>query len=250
MSQAGTKVAGGQVEGVAAVSTVEKKRRLTAVRDGELKGRFGLGAVWTIGGLSGINARYFVLDKLALGLNLGVASWTFRENAPETDPETEEICPGEDCEFEQRRTIAVFGVGLEAIYFVRLGRAAGQLPFYADFGVGGRFVYYQGVNASDVRNNLDDPTQFNIEFPAIVQLRFGEYFVLSPEFGINFAIVPGSRAEGDLNPGFVAIPDVGGEPSDPFGPDGASGSVSGPGFGFQVTDGVGLFGGASLHFYF
>lgn len=235
-SQAGTRVASSQVEGSASVST-ESGLSASASSEG-LQGRFGLGAIRTLSGLTGVNARYFILDKLALGLSVGVGTWTFREN----DPDTMDVCPGADCELEDTRTIATLGMGLEALYFVQLGRPAGQLPFYADFGVGGRFVYFQGINAFD-DDTLDDPTEFDIEIPAVVQLRFGEHFVLAPEFGFNFIIVPGSRAESDLNPGT-------GKPDTVIAPNDSTGPFSGPGFGFRITDGVGLFGGASLHYYF
>ncbi|MCH9680484.1 MAG: hypothetical protein K0V04_03540, partial [Deltaproteobacteria bacterium] len=65
------------------------------------------------------------------------------------------------------------------------------------------------------------------------------------EFGVNFIIVPGRREDGDINPG-TGKPDFQIAPGDPGGP------LSGPGFGFQITPGVGLFafGGVSMHYYF
>lgn len=238
VSVAGSKVAGSQVEGEASVST-EGGFSASGSRDG-LQGTFGLGAIRTLGGLTGINARYFVLDRLAVGVNVGVGTWTFHENDPaSTDP----ACPDPDCRLENTRTIATLGLGVEGIYFVKLGNPAGQLPLRADFGIGGRFTYLQGINATDVPDNQDDPTEFDIEIPMVVQLRFGDHFTLSPEFGLNFIIVPGSREEGDLNPGT-------GKPDFVIGPTLAGGPYSGPGFGFQITNGIGVFGGASLHYYF
>lgn len=234
----GTEVASSQVEGEASVSTTGVSASSSATSDG-LRGTFGVGAIRTISGLTGINARYFLLDRLSLGINLGLATFTYNEN----DPASTDTCPGPDCRFEDTRTVASWGMGLEGLYFFKMGEPAGQLPFYADFGLGGRFTYLQRINTADVEDNLDDPTEFNIEIPMVVQLRFGKHFVLSPEFGVRFVIVPGSREDGDVNPGF-GYPDTTAGPLDPGGP------LSGPGFGFNITNGVGLFGGASLHYYF
>ena len=238
-STGGSEVAGTQVEGEAEVSTESGFSGSTSGSGDGLRGTFGVGAIRTLGGLTGINARYFVLDRLSVGLNVGVGTWTYHENRPGTT----DICPGPDCEFEDTRTIATLGLGLEALYFLKLGNPAGTLPFRADFGVGGRFTVLQGINATDVPDNHDDPTEFDIELPMVVQLRFGDHFTLSPEFGLNFIIVPGTRAAGDVNPGS-------GKPDFVIGPGLAGGPFSGPGFGFQITNGIGVFGGASLHYYF
>jgi hypothetical protein len=239
-SSNGSEVAGAQEEGEASVSTESGFSGSTSASGDSLRGTFGVGAIRTLGGLTGINVRYFVLDRLSVGLNMGVGTWTYKENRPGT---TDGPCPGPDCDFEDSRTIATLGMGLEAIYFLKLGNPAGQLPFKADFGLGGRFTWLQGINAADVPDNRDDPTEFDIEIPMVVQLRFGDHFTLSPEFGLNFIIVPGDRALGDANPGTF-------KPDFVLGPNLAGGPFSGPGFGFQITNGVGLFGGASLHYYF
>ena len=198
------------------------------------KGRFGLGAIRTISGLNGINFRYFVADKFAIGANLGVALFTYREN----DPATTDMCPGPECELENTRTVAALAASIEALYFARLGREAGRLPFRADFGFGGRFGFQSIVNDQDVEDNLDDPTELHIELPLVVQLMFGNNFALSPEFGVDFRIVPGSRADGDVNPGSGRPGSI------------SPGAANGPGFGFNLGNGVGLFGGASMHYYF
>ncbi|MEM7157258.1 MAG: hypothetical protein AAF799_30675 [Myxococcota bacterium] len=236
-TQEGTKVAGTQVEGEASVST---DGGFAASGSGSgMQGTFGVGAIRTLSGLTGVNFRYFMLEKLAVGVNVGVGTFTFSEN----DPASTDMCPGADCTFENTRTVATLGMGFEGLYFLHQGNPAGQLPFRADFAIGGRFTYFQVVNSADVPDNLDDNTEFDIEIPAVVQLRFGDHFVLSPEFGVNFIIVPGNREEGDVNPGTFK-PDTTLAPGDPNGP------LSGPGFGFQITNGVGIFGGASMHYYF
>ncbi|MEM6297016.1 MAG: hypothetical protein AAGA54_37470 [Myxococcota bacterium] len=197
-------------------------------------GRFGVGAIRTIAGINGINARYFLTDQLALGASAGVALFTYKENDPEsTDPG----CPEDGCELENTRTIAALGFNIEALYFLHLGREAGQLPFRADFGLGGRFGVITSANAADIADNLDDPTELHIEIPLVFQLMFGNNFALSPELGVDFRITPGSREEGDVNPG--ASSELVG-----------LGAVDGPGFGFNITPGIGLFGGASMHYYF
>ncbi len=198
------------------------------------KGRFGIGAIRTVSGLNGINFRYFITDKFAIGGNLGVALFTYREN----DPDSTDICPGADCDLENTRTVAALAVSLEALYYARLGKATGQLPFRADFGLGGRFGFQAIVNHTDIADNLDDPTELHVELPLIVQLMFGENFALAPEFGVDFRIVPGSRADGDTNPGSGRPGSI------------PPGAANGPGFGFNLGNGVGLFGGASMSYYF
>ena len=68
VDMAGSKVAGSQVEGEASVST---EGGFSGSSTGEgLQGTFGLGAIRTLGGLTGINARYFVLDRLAVAARI------------------------------------------------------------------------------------------------------------------------------------------------------------------------------------
>lgn len=198
------------------------------------KGRLALGAIRTIVGLNGINFRYFVADQFSVGASAGVALFTYREN----DPMSMDPCPGDMCELEESRTVAAMAFNFEALYFAKLGREAGQLPFRADFGLGGRFGIISIVNADDAPDNLDDPLEMHIEVPLVFQLMFGNNFALSPEMGLDFRIVPGSRAAGDQNPGTNFPPTVSGD------------ALSGPGFGFEITPGVGLFAGASMHYIF
>jgi hypothetical protein len=195
------------------------------------KHRVGLGVIRTIAGVNGINVRYFATDKFMIGGSVGVAVFTYREN----DPTSVDVCPGPNCELENIRSTAAIAGNFEALYFAALGRENGHLPFRADFGLGGRFGVMSIVNTTDIENNLDDPLEFHVEVPLILQLMFGNNFALSPEFGVDFRFVPGSRADGDSNPGLRAPPD---------------GGVAGPGFGFDITPGIGLFAGASMHYYF
>ena len=198
-------------------------------------GRLGVGAIRTIAGLNGINLRYFVTDNFAIGGSAGVALFTYKENDPaSTDP----ACPDADCQLEDTRTVAFMAFNIEGLYFLHLGREAGALPFRADFGFGGRFGVMTSANAADVNNNLDDPTELHVEIPIVFQLMFGNNFALSPELGMDFRIIPGSREEGDSNPG------INGSGLGGFG------AAAGPGFGWDLTPGVGLFGGASMHYYF
>ncbi len=198
-------------------------------------GRLGVGAIRTIAGLNGINLRYFITDNFAIGGSAGVALFSYKENDPEsTDP----ACPDAECTLEDNRTVAFMAFNIEGLYFLRLGREAGALPFRADFGLGGRFGVMTSANTTDVEDNLDDPTELHIEIPIVFQLMFGNNFALSPELGMDFRIIPGSREEGDTNPG------VNGTGLGSLGADG------GPGFGWDLTPGIGLFGGASMHYYF
>jgi hypothetical protein len=198
-------------------------------------GRLGVGAIRTIAGLNGINIRYFVTDKFAIGGSAGVALFTYGENDPDsTDP----ACPDPMCNLEENRTIAFMAFNVEGLYFLRLGREAGQLPFRADFGIGGRFGVMTSANSTDVEDNLDDATELHIEIPLVFQLMFGNNFALSPELGMDFRIIPGSREDGDTNGGIYGSTLTG------------FGASEGPGFGWDLTPGVGLFGGASMHYYF
>ncbi len=199
------------------------------------QGRLGVGAIRTIAGLNGINIRYFITNNFMIGGSAGVALFTYRENDPaSTDPP----CPDADCELEDTRTVAFMAFNLEGLYFIKLGTEAGRLPFRADFGLGGRFGVMTSANATDVEDNLDDPTELHVEIPIVFQLMFGNNFALSPELGMDFRIIPGSRAEGDSNGGVYGSTL------------GAYGAVDGPGFGWDLTPGIGLFGGASMHYYF
>lgn len=207
-------------------------------------GRFSLGAARTLAGLTGINARFYLTDHFHLGVNIGVATFSYRE------PDL--IGDAIDCSTDQTngactktmRTLAYIGSSLEGIYWI-LGKPAGNLPFQADFGLGGRVGFQHLVNGTDIAVNLDDPLQFTLEVPLILMLNFGENFSIAPEFGAVFRWNPGTRLAnntvmppelGDSNPGF----------------DGPATRIptSGPGFGFEITDGIGLFGGASILYAF
>lgn len=207
-------------------------------------GRFSLGAARTLAGLNGINARFYITDHFHLGLNIGVATFSYRE------PDL--VGDAIDCSTDQTagacaktmRTLAYIGSSLEGIYWI-LGKPAGNLPFQADFGLGGRLGFQHEVNGTDIAVNLDDPLQFTLEVPLILMLNFGENFSIAPEFGAVFRWNPGTRLAnntvmppelGDSNPGFNG-------PSSRI-------ATSGPGFGFEITDGVGLFGGASILYAF
>jgi hypothetical protein len=200
-------------------------------------GRLGVGAIRTIAGLNGINIRYFLTDQFAIGGSAGVALFTYGENDPES---TDAACPDPMCNLENRRTLAFMAFNIEGLYFLRLGREAGQLPFRADFGIGGRFGVMTSANADDVEDNLDDATELHIEIPLVFQLMFGNNFALSPELGVDFRIIPGSREDGDDNGGVYGST-LGGL---------GDNTTEGPGFGWDLTPGVGLFGGASMHYYF
>ena len=200
-----------------------------------MKGRFAIGAIRTIAGVNGINFRYFVADKLSIGASVGVALFTYKENDPmSTDP-----CPGDSCTFENTRTVAAMGYNVEVLYWAKQGREAGNLPFRADFGVGGRVGLLSIVNTQDVADNLDDPTELHVELPIVMQLMFGNNFSLAPELGMDFRIVPGSRERGDSNQGTGYPATISFDPN----------SV-GPGFGWEITPGIGLFAGASMHYIF
>jgi hypothetical protein len=211
-------------------------------------GRISVGAARTIAGLTGMTVRYYIRDNFHIGVNLGVATFSYRypdliNDAVDCTPD-----PSASACTKRTRTVAYIGSSLEFIYWVQ-GKPAGNLPFQADFGVGGRLGFQHLVNSTDIPNNLDDPLQLTAEIPLMLQLNIGENFAIVPEFGAVFRWNPGSRIGGDPtatppqvpddNPGFQA-------------PNGRipAGEVSGPGFGFEISDHVGLFGGASLVYTF
>lgn len=233
--------------------TLENEVAASAELGGEVErlghgGRLSLGATRTLAGLNGVNIRYYLNDHFHIGLNLGVATFTYREPDLLGDPV--------DCGTNQQdgsctknaRTAAYIGSSFEGIYWI-LGKPAGNWPFQADFGIGGRVGFQHYVNTTDIANNLDDPLQLTVEIPLVLQLSLGENFSIAPEFGAALRWNPGSRLTGaatdmpfdpgDSNPGF-------GSPNGRIPP----GDATGPGFGFEITDHIGVFGGASLLYAF
>jgi hypothetical protein len=210
-------------------------------------GRLSLGAARTLAGLTGINVRYYISDHFHIGLNLGVATFSYREPDFTGDPIDCGTNPKDGSCTKNTRTVAYLGSSLEGVYWI-LGKPAGNWPFQADFGIGGRLGFQHSVNATDVGNNLDDPLSLTAEIPLVLQLNFGENFSIAPEFGAAIRWNPGSRLTnatemppdpGDSNPGF----------DDPNGRIPAA-DMQGPGFGFEINDHIGLFGGASLLYAF
>ncbi|MFO7566645.1 MAG: hypothetical protein R6X02_28640 [Enhygromyxa sp.] len=211
-------------------------------------GRLSLGAVRTMAGLTGMTVRYYINDNLHIGVNLGAATFSYRypdlvNDAVDCTPD-----PSSPACTKRTRTVAYIGSSLEVIYWVQ-GKPAGNLPFQADFGVGGRLGFQHLVNSTDIPNDLDDPLQFTAEIPLMLQLNIGENFAIVPEFGAVFRWNPGTRIGGDP----AAMPPEPGDSNPGFeDPNGRipPAEVSGPGFGFEITDHIGLFGGASLVYTF
>lgn len=211
-------------------------------------GRLSLGAARTLAGLTGITVRYYINDHFHIGANLGVATFSYRYPDLADDAVDCATDPSAPACTKKTRTVAYIGTSLEFIYWV-LGKPAGNLPFQADFGVGGRLGFQHEVNSNDVGNNLDDPLQLTAEIPLMLQLNIGENFAIVPEFGAVFRWNPGTRIPGDpaavppepadSNPGFN-------DPNGRLPP----GEMQGPGFGFEISDHIGLFGGASLLYTF
>jgi hypothetical protein len=210
-------------------------------------GRLAIGASRTMAGLTGVVVRYFLNDNMSLGVNLGVATFSYRY--PDLINDTIDCSTdpaGSSCT-KKTRTVAYIGSSVEFIYWV-LGKPVGNGFFQADFGVGGRFGFQHYVNSTDIPNDLDDPLQLTAEIPLMLQLNIGQNFAIVPEFGAAFRWNPGNRIGDpaaadpippDSNPGF---PDPNGRIP--------AGEVSGPGFGFEINDHIGLFGGASLVYHF
>jgi hypothetical protein len=239
-----------QVEATVPV-TLENEVAAEAVADDKIRhgGRIALGAARTMAGLNGITFRYFINDNFHIGLNLGVATFSFRY--PDLIDDAVDCSTNEAAAActKKTRTVAYIGSSLEFIYWV-LGKPAGNNGiFQADFGVGGRLGFQHSVNSTDIANDLDDPLHLTAEIPLMLQLNIGENFAIVPEFGVVFRWNPGTRLNGDptamppepadSNPGFN-------DPNGRLSPT----DVSGPGFGFEINDHIGLMGGASLVYTF
>lgn len=210
-------------------------------------GRLSLGAMRTIAGLNGITFRYHINDNFHVGVNLGVATFSFRYADLIGDPIDCGTNTSAAACTKKMRTVAYIGSSVEFIYWV-LGKPAGNF-FQADFGVGGRVGFQHLVNSTDLPNNLDDPLQVTAEIPLMLQLNIGENFAIVPEFGVAFRWNPGTRLEGDP----AAMPPELGDDNPGFNdPNGRLDPVDvrGPGFGFEISDHIGLFGGASLVYTF
>jgi hypothetical protein len=211
-------------------------------------GRISLGAMRTIAGLTGVTFRYFINDHFHVGLNLGVATFSYRYPDILGDPIDCSTNPRAAACTKRVRTVAYIGSSLEFIYWI-LGKPAGNLPFQANFGLGGRLGFQHYVNATDIAHDLDDPLQFTAEIPLMLQLNLGENFAIVPEFGAVFRWNPGTRLPGDPTATPPELPD-----SNPGFPGSdriqEPGETRGPGFGFELTDGIGLFGGVSLLYTF
>lgn len=211
-------------------------------------GRISLGAIRTIAGLNGVTFRYHLNDNLHIGVNLGVATFSYRYEDLIGDPVDCGTNPaGASCT-KKTRTVAYIGSSVEFLYWI-LGKPVGNGWFQADFGVGGRLGFQHAVNSTDIPNNLDDPLQLTAEIPLMLQLNIGENFAIVPEFGAAFRWNPGTRLQGDPNATPPDPPDSNPGFDDPNGRLPAA-DVQGPGFGFEITDHIGLFGGASLVYTF
>jgi adenosine deaminase len=159
-----------------------------------MKNRVGFGAMRTIAGLNGLLLRWYALNRFTVGLNAGVGLFSHRD----TD---------EDGNFDRIRTVGVFGVGPEFLFWPAQGDRSQQV--HADFGLGLRITTYVGFLGNleeEQSNTLDTPLEIDIEIPAALQLFIGQRVAVLPEFGVVFRVIPGDRepdlnGEFDMNPG-------------------------------------------------
>jgi hypothetical protein len=194
-----------------------------------MKGRFGFGAMRTVSGLNGLYGRYYLSNRLTLGLTAGVATFSHRD----TD---------DNGEFSRTRTVGAFAVGPEVFFWPVQGPRDQQV--HADFGVGARvltYVGFLGLSEEEQSNTLDTPVEIDIEIPAAIQVFIGPRVSINPEFGFVVRIIPGSR-EPDENGDFDMNPGTGiGQ---------RLGTTSGPGLGFELGSHAGLFMGIGVGYYF
>jgi hypothetical protein len=194
-----------------------------------MKGRVGFGAMRTVAGLNALFLRGYVTDRLTLGLNLGVATFSHRD-------------VDEDGEFGRVRTVGAVGVGPELFFWPVQGDRTQQV--HADFGIGMRattYVGFLGRLARDRGDTLDIPLEVDIEIPAAIQLFIGRRVAILPEFGVVFRVVPGNRepdqnGAADQNPGRRIGSRLG--------------TTDGPGLGFELGDHAGFFMGIGVGYFF
>jgi hypothetical protein len=194
-----------------------------------MKGRFGFGAMRTVSGLKGLYGRYYLRNRLTLGLTAGVATFSHRD----TD---------DNGELSRTRTVGAFAVGPEVFFWPVQGPRDQQV--HADFGVGARvltYVGFLGLPEEEQSNTLDTPVEIDIEIPAAIQVFIGPRVSINPEFGFVVRIIPGSR-EPDQNGDFDMNPGTGiGQ---------RLGTSSGPGLGFELGSHAGFFMGIGVGYYF
>ncbi|MCA9705995.1 MAG: hypothetical protein KDK70_09130 [Myxococcales bacterium] len=194
-----------------------------------MKGRFGVGALRTVSGLNALYGRYYLANRVTLGLTAGFATFSHRE----TD---------DTGEFGRVRTVGAVAVGPELFFWPVQGPRSQQV--HADFGIGGRVVSYIGVLGiprEERSNTLDTPLEIDVEIPAKIQLFIGRRVSINPEFGLAVRIIPGSReadqnGDSDQNPG--------------TGIGGRLGTDDGPGLGFELGNHAGFFMGIGVGYYF
>lgn len=194
-----------------------------------MKGRFGLGAMRSVSGLNGLYGRYYLANRLTLGLTAGFATFSHRD----TD---------DNGEYTRTRTVGAFAVGPELFFWPVQGRRDQQV--HADFGAGARiltYVGFLGLPEDEQSNTLDTPVEIDIEIPAKIQLFIGPRVSINPEFGFVVRIIPGSR-EPDGNGDFDENPGTGvGE---------RYGTTNGPGLGFELGNHAGFFMGIGVGYWF
>lgn len=194
-----------------------------------MKGRVGLMGTRTVSGLNGISVRYYVVDKLTIGLTTGAAIFTHKE-------------PDDNGEFKQNNTVGLFGIGPSVFYWPYQGPRSATV--HADFGVGVRTLVYlgfTGANEDDAEDTLNDPIEIDVEIPLSTQLWVGRRVSIAPEFGVAFRIIPGTRepddnGDFDMNPG--------------SGVGSRLGTTDGPGLGFELGNTAGLFMGLHVGYWF
>lgn len=201
----------------------------TAGKGQPMKGRFGFGALRTLSGLNSLYGRYYVANRVTVGLAAGVATFTHRDTS-------------DTGEFDRTRTVGAIAAGPEVFFWPVQGSRQNQV--HADFGAGVRVLTYfgfLGLTEDEMSNTLDTPVEIDIEIPAKIQLFIGRRVSINPEFGVAFRIIPGDR-EPDGNGEFDSNPGTG------IG--GRLGTDNGPGFGFEVGNHAGLFMGIGVGYYF
>ena len=196
---------------------------------GAMKGRVGVGAMRTLSGSNGLFVRGWLAQRVSLGLTFGVGTFTHRETDDNGD-------------FERTRTAGRVGIGPEVFFWPVQGDM--DQVVHADFGFGARvttFFGWFGRDEDEQGNTLDNPLEIDVELPAKIMLWVGQRVAVTPEFGVVFRVVPGSRepddnGEADTNPG--------------RGLGSQFGTTDGPGFGFEFGDHGGLFMGIGFGYYF
>ena len=144
----------------------------------DMNGKFGVGFIQTLGGVSGLSMRYWVSRRVGIELDLGV-SYTQRSVGGTTEIL---VAAGVFYALVQHR-FANLLVGIRA----DVGLLANPMRTHNSVVAGTAVNSEQGSTTAEVDSA---PAQFNFELPLIVEYFFSDSFSVNLAVGIVLVIVP------------------------------------------------------------